>query len=1375
MSTTSQSKMPAAAKYEAFVENQLSRARQRIRLMDLSAAALGYVIVTLLYGLAVALLDSWLQLPALVRQWAFALYGVASVAYVGVTVVWPLLRRVNPYYAARQVEHVLPDAKNSVMNWLDLRDQNLPPAIRGAVSHRAAKDMARADLDEAISARRTSWLGGCALGLFLGLVVLFFMGPPRLFQRAFAPFIEAPLGTRTSLVLIQPESGDTTVAVGSAVAFMVQVEGKIPDPGKPDAVKLHFRHQATDPYEERLLERGESRREWITMVPAFEVHNGFWYKITGGDAATPEYRVQVRSTPLLTSFDVKYHYRPYLLKADETTHDPNLEALRGTEVTLLAHTNRRIRDGHLDITSPDKNQDKITIPAELVPEDPQILRFHWVMDRDATYRVWFTSTEHERNTEPMSYAIHVLQDRAPQVELTKPGEDKVMLPANGVLHLVGSAADDFGITGMALKMLIGKQEQAQPYRPGKSFRFDNGSYPQKLDYKDFVELQKIKQKNGEPLQKGIEIEYWLEAVDNCDYPEANVGRTKRYKVEITDPVQDPQKHQQEQQKAQKEQQAHQQKQDQKLDHENQEKKEQDQEKKDQEKQEQENKDQEKKDQQQKDEGQGNQPKPEDGKQPPKDPKSDARQKKLDEDLAKLNEGIKKDQDEKEKENNPGELKPDKNDQPKDNQGKGDQAKEGQPKDNPGNQGDQGKDNQDKKGEPGKQGDAGKDDPDKKKDPAKKGEPGKDNQPDNGDAAKPGDKGKDDQNKKDDQSAKGDSGKPGDKGKDDQAKKDGSGKNDPAKKDDSGKKGDPGKNDSANKGDQGKDDSAKKGDADKHGDPDKKGDPGKDDSAKKGDPAKKGEEAKPGDKGKDDQAKKGDPAKKGDQGKDDQAKKSDAAKNDPTKGDQARKGDQGKQGDQTKQGDQAKDGPPKIGEQSKNDQVKGDQADKGDADKKDQAKGDQAKGDQAKKGDPEKGDPGKKAEPGKNDQAKGDVKAEQKDGGTDPRKAEPKGDTKSKPSTLQKNESPQGENKPSASQDQPANPSECKGECKGGGKKSSSNSPAKTGSNGGSGEQGDKSDAGKKPSAEEIADLIKDLKNGDAQARQEAAKKAQDLKDAIDDPKLRKEVEKALEKSGQGKKPGDDAAKGDQAKSGSGDKGKGKAQGTDADAKADKGKAGKDDKVNDKADKSNDADDKGKDGDGAADNGKGGKENPGDSADKGKERDKSKAEGAKNAGKGDKGDSDQKSDQRGETPGKGTSGSRDEAITGNPTVEPERGEAPDPRFQKKAGALQLEDLKKKVTPDVLKKANMTEKEYQDFLRAYSEMLKRDQVEPGSDEKLANPKRTGGLRNLAVKRVEGGKGKADRLQQAGPALPPPEFREAYKEFTEKLSSERAREKK
>src|SRR5262249_19998273 len=204
-------------------------------------AGLVLVGATLAYALGMTVCDRLFELPSLVRQAAFGLYLVAAGGVAALAGSRIPLRRADPHYAAPPVEHAPSRVKNSVVNWLDLRGQELPPAIKNAVSQRAAKELARADLDQILRTRQAGWIGGVTGGLFVGLLVLFFLSPPQFFsllKRSFAPFQEGIIATRTQLTLVQPEGGDATVAVGRAVTFAVVVDRKVPAPGRADSLRL---------------------------------------------------------------------------------------------------------------------------------------------------------------------------------------------------------------------------------------------------------------------------------------------------------------------------------------------------------------------------------------------------------------------------------------------------------------------------------------------------------------------------------------------------------------------------------------------------------------------------------------------------------------------------------------------------------------------------------------------------------------------------------------------------------------------------------------------------------------------------------------------------------------------------------------------------------------------------------------------------------------------------------------------------------------------------------------------------------------------------------------------------------------------------------
>jgi hypothetical protein len=547
-------------------------------MFDLLRGVFTFLIVSLLYGLTLIAVDAWLELPSLIRQIAFGLYFIGAITYVSSAVIKQVRWRVNPYYAAVHLERTLPGAKNSLVNWLDLRDRQLPPAIRGAVGARAAKDLSQAKIEQAITGHTALCLGGAVLALFLVLVsLLAVFGPGRFFslwKRTFAPFTETTIITRTRLEIVEPRSPhDAVVPIGQSVNFLVRVEGRVPKPDQPDAIRLQFRYSQNEPvYQERVL-TGVGNGDWGYLLPGSEVQNGFFYKIKGGDFETKEYQVQARSSPVITGFKVTYKHRPYLQRPEETKSDPNLIGWRGTEVTLVAKTNRVVKEGRLTVEAPEKG----TFTSERVEEDDHALRFRFILVKAGTYHIRFISADGDSSGDSVPYTIMILPDNPPVVELTEPGTE-VPVASNGALPLKGSAKDDYGITDMKLRMRVkaGPNLQAKPYKPGQ-YKYDDGGYPLEHDYQDFIDLNKLALEDGKPHQAkpGDEIEYWLEATDNCDFPDpkGQVGSSKVYKIKVTKPTSEEQA-QKDRQKSQQEQSKHEQQQTDKQKQENEKRKEQ---------------------------------------------------------------------------------------------------------------------------------------------------------------------------------------------------------------------------------------------------------------------------------------------------------------------------------------------------------------------------------------------------------------------------------------------------------------------------------------------------------------------------------------------------------------------------------------------------------------------------------------------------------------------------------------------------------------------------------------------------------------------------------------------------------------------------------
>ena len=324
--------------------------------------------------------------------------AVAGFAVLEVLVIYLFLyrsarRQINPYFAARQVEQTVPNAKNSLVTWVDFDEDNqLPGSIRTAIGQKAARDLKGVDLNRAIENRRIIWLAIIAGILTLVNLVVAFLPP-----------------TRTELRLVEPKGGDVTVFNNQDVNFRVHVDGRVPAANDADAVRLRMWYNPDDPetYEERPMAAVEGeRRDFALVVPAKQVRFGFHYKILAGNVQTPEYTVTCKIIPEFTGFEVKYEYPAYLKRAAETTNDPNLLAPYGSTATLIVSTNREVKRGHIEIEGQPR-----TLDGELIDDRPDAIQFTVPIEKEGVYRIWFTTPEGDKNQDPARLQLGVIDPK----------------------------------------------------------------------------------------------------------------------------------------------------------------------------------------------------------------------------------------------------------------------------------------------------------------------------------------------------------------------------------------------------------------------------------------------------------------------------------------------------------------------------------------------------------------------------------------------------------------------------------------------------------------------------------------------------------------------------------------------------------------------------------------------------------------------------------------------------------------------------------------------------------------------------------------------------------------------------------------------------
>ena len=127
-------------KQEEFVEKQINQARTRIRQLDYFATGGVLLIASLLFVLAYLVVDRYIETPGWTTWAVVGFYLLSAAGYLYLSLFRPSQRTINPYYAAKQVEDTLTDAKNSVVNWVDLKDdERIPGSVRSALGNEPPK------------------------------------------------------------------------------------------------------------------------------------------------------------------------------------------------------------------------------------------------------------------------------------------------------------------------------------------------------------------------------------------------------------------------------------------------------------------------------------------------------------------------------------------------------------------------------------------------------------------------------------------------------------------------------------------------------------------------------------------------------------------------------------------------------------------------------------------------------------------------------------------------------------------------------------------------------------------------------------------------------------------------------------------------------------------------------------------------------------------------------------------------------------------------------------------------------------------------------------------------------------------------------------
>ncbi|MBC8353530.1 MAG: hypothetical protein H8E66_16145 [Planctomycetes bacterium] len=530
---------PSSTDTDRFIEQQLTKTRLQVRVVDLASSLIALVAAILVYTLVLAVVDHWVMPLAWWGRWLACISLLGAVGYYAATVLVPLMMRpINPVYAAKAIEDAEPTLKNSLVNFLSFRADrgSLHQVVYSAMQQRAASDLHRVPIDNAVDRSKVIHFGYLLAGVLTICAAYTIFSPKDPLQsasRVVAPWADIERPTRVKINDIQP--GDVKVFQGDAVAVSCSLDGKA------DAVTLFFSTADGEIDEqpvEMKLDNNGFRYECKLPPEESGLRQEVIYRIEAGDAATRTYRIEVSPAPHITVHQLDYSFPSYTKRPKLTDEGQgDVKALEGTRVTIRAKANQPIRSAYVDLS--DSNGKMLRQPMEFREQEAwSTITLELDADRKTptynAYQLRFVTDEGRESEDPILHRIEVLPDLAPEVSILTPRQEVTEVPQDGSQMIEVRAVDpDFGIASVRLQLVIGGTELLD-----KTMQTDD----------EGVTGQTVNSYEFRPhlfgLQPGDRVTYRAAAEDNrtaigSNSPEPNHARTRDYQLLIVPGSKDP--------------------------------------------------------------------------------------------------------------------------------------------------------------------------------------------------------------------------------------------------------------------------------------------------------------------------------------------------------------------------------------------------------------------------------------------------------------------------------------------------------------------------------------------------------------------------------------------------------------------------------------------------------------------------------------------------------------------------------------------------------------------------------------------------------------------------------------------------------------------
>ena len=543
---------------ESTVEQHIDSTSRLMRRVDLALALL-IVISLLLGGLFLAVLaDHWLLKDGLSMPLRLAIFAALAAA-AGLYIYWkivPILRyQINPVYTADLIEKDVHTFKNSLINWLLLRQEreeraNVPQEkihdrMFDGIVKTAAANVRTVPAGHAVDLRKLIWAGtffAVLLIMFAAYAAFSPKNPLTSIWRVLIPVANIDRPQAAQFRNVQP--GDTTALQGETLNISAEVVSQSIEP-----VYLVFSTDDGQAVNQRIpMSLPEGKKAFETQFPpgrqgserGFNSSVDYW--IAQGESRSKQYRIEVLPAASVEIVSLQYVYPDYTGLPPETVeHGGDVKALEGTSVTVAVRSTLPLDKINLVF---DNNPSSGT-SMRITNAEKTEARGTFVLKHPYPYQTFsFQAVDANGNASRRSgiYRIEVIPDQPPKVQWADTATNlrevaRLDLPINETLPLPIQAEDpDFALRYLRFKMeLTGHGNEDKRVFPAVELITSPSTGA--TEHRGQIRKLHTFSPQTARLAPGDTVEVWAEATDT-KLPEANVSETRKITITVVEPKKD---------------------------------------------------------------------------------------------------------------------------------------------------------------------------------------------------------------------------------------------------------------------------------------------------------------------------------------------------------------------------------------------------------------------------------------------------------------------------------------------------------------------------------------------------------------------------------------------------------------------------------------------------------------------------------------------------------------------------------------------------------------------------------------------------------------------------------------------------------------------